>query len=50
MVLKDYLTRYGLNGGIVRYDDKSEELCICMEQYSDDITSDDWDLLNEILP
>ena len=29
-VLKDYLDRYGLKGGIVRYDEKSEELCICI--------------------
>ncbi len=48
-VLKDYLDRYGLKGGIVRYDEKSEELCICMDSYSDDITSDDWKVLSEVL-
>lgn len=48
-VLKDYLDRYGLKGGIVRYDEKSEELCICLDNYSDDITSDNWKLLSEVL-
>lgn len=48
-VLKDYLTRYNLKGGIVRYDGKSEELCICMDTYSEDINSDSWKLLSEIM-
>lgn len=48
-VLKDYLNRYGLKGGIVRYDGKSEELCICMDTYSDDINSDSWVVLSDIL-
>lgn len=48
-VLKDYLTRYGLKGGIVRYDGKSEELCICMNSYSDDINSSDWEVLKNVL-
>lgn len=48
-VLKDYLNRYGLKGGIVRYDGKSEELCICMDAYSDDINSDCWEVLEHIL-
>lgn len=47
-VLKDYLSRYGLKGGIVRYDNKSEELCICTEHYSEDIKSDDWQILEQI--
>lgn len=47
-VLKDYLLRYGLKGGIVRYDSKSEELCICMEHYSDDIKSNDWQILEKV--
>lgn len=47
-VLKDYLSRYGLKGGIVRYDSKSEELCICMEHYSDNIKSDDWQILEQV--
>lgn len=48
-VLKTYLEKYGLNGGIVRNDDSTDELCICMENYSDDIQSDDWKLLEETL-
>lgn len=48
-VLKDYLTRYNLKGGIVRYDGKSEELCICMDIYSEDINSDSWVVLSDIL-
>ena len=48
-MLKDYLARYSLKGGIVRYDEKSEELCICMDSYSEDIESDDWVVLSSIL-
>lgn len=47
-VLKDYLVRYGLKGGIVRYDEKSEELCICMDEYSDDVNNDNWLVLSEV--
>lgn len=47
-VLKAYLTKYGLKGGFVRYDKQSEELCICTENYSDDIHSDYWKILREI--
>lgn len=49
VVLKDYLDRYGLKGGIVRYDEKSEELCICMGSYSDDIRDDCWKILSDII-
>ena len=48
-VLKAYLDKYKLKGGFVREDKRSQELCICMEHYSDDIESDDWKLLKEIL-
>lgn len=48
-VLKDYLKRYGLKGGIVRYDEHSEELCICMDTYSDDINGTEWKVLSEVL-
>ena len=48
-VLKDYLDRYRLKGGIVRYDEKSEELCICMDNYSENINSDSWVVLSDIL-
>lgn len=47
-VLKSYLTKYGLHGGFVRYDKQSEELCICTENYSDDIHDEDWKLLREV--
>ena len=47
-VLKEYLDRYGLKGGIVRYDEKSEELCICMDSYSNDIRDDCWKVLSDI--
>ena len=47
-VLKAYLTKYGLKGGFVRYDKQSEELCICTDNYNDDIHSDDWNILSEI--
>ena len=48
-VLKDYLSRNGLKGGIVRYDAGSDELCLCSENYSDDIQSDDWKIFREVL-
>ena len=48
-VLKDYLERYGLKGGIVRFDEKSEELCICMDSYSYDIQNESWKVLREVI-
>lgn len=48
-VLKNYLERHNLKGGIVRNDDKSDELCICMDKYSDDINSKEWLLLSDVL-
>lgn len=36
-VLKAYLDEHGLKGGIVRNDATTDELCICMYHYSDDI-------------
>lgn len=49
-VLKAYLDGHGLKGGIVRNDATTDELCICMEHYSDDIGSDDWQVLESVLP
>lgn len=49
-VLKDYLTEHGLKGGIVRNDAATDELCICMDHYSDDIGNDDWQVLESVLP
>ena len=47
-VLKAYLEKYGLKGGIVRFDKNSDELCICTDNYSDDIHSNSWKLLGEV--
>lgn len=49
-VLKAYLNEHGLQGGIVRNDAVTDELCICMNNYSDDISSDDWQVLENVLP
>ena len=48
-VLKAYLEKYGLKGGIVRNDDSTDELCICMNNYSDNIQSNDWVILANII-
>lgn len=48
-VLKAYLEKCGMKGGIVRNDASTDELCICMENYSDDIQSDDWSVLSDII-
>ncbi len=48
-VLKNYLENYHLNGGIVRNDDSSDELCICMNEYAKDIKSENWELLRNVL-
>ena len=48
-VLKAYLEEHGLKGGIVRNDATTDELCICMDHYSDDISSDDWAILSDVL-
>lgn len=49
-VLKAYLEEHGLKGGIVRNDATTDELCICMDHYSDDIGSNDWQVLESVLP
>ncbi len=46
--LNAYLDKNNLNGGIVRYDNESQELCICQDGYNDDIRSDTWKLLSDI--
>ncbi|MNW33567.1 Type III restriction enzyme, res subunit [compost metagenome] len=48
-VLKNYLERYNLKGGFVRYDNKSNELCICTEKYSDNVDSSEWQLLSNVI-
>ena len=47
-VLQSYLKKHGIKGGFVRYDKQSEELCICTENYSDDIHSDGWEILKDV--
>ena len=48
-VLKAYLQKHSLKGGFVRYDKQSEELCICMEEYNEDIKSEQWELLSNAI-
>jgi type III restriction enzyme len=48
-VLKDFLQRHGMKGGFVREDKKSGELCICTEEYSDDVSSSFWSLLRDVI-
>lgn len=47
-ILKGYLAKCGLKGGFVRYDKQSEELCICIDNYDDNIHSDNWKLLSKL--
>lgn len=49
-VLKAYLQKHNLKGGFVRKDKQSQELCICTDQYSDDIHGTDWNLLKKVFP
>lgn len=46
--LKNYLQHHHLKGGFVRYDKDSETLCICTDNYSDDISSSSWQILSEL--
>ena len=46
--LKRYLNKYNLKGGFVRFDKQSEELCICIDNYNEDIHSNDWKILSEV--
>ena len=48
-VLKNYLAKHGLHGGFVREDKGSFELCICMDEYSEDVKSDSWKLLSQVI-
>lgn len=48
-VLKSYLNKHNLKGGFVRKDKSNNELFICMKNYNDDISSDEWELLEDIL-
>lgn len=46
--LKAYLEKYNLKGGFVREKKDENELCICIEQYSDDLSDDNWLLLEDV--
>jgi type III restriction enzyme len=48
-VLKAYLQKYSKQGGIVRLNKHDMQLCICTENYSDDIHSASWKLLEDVL-
>lgn len=48
-VLKKYLDENNLKGGFVRLDKRSDELCICLEKYDENIQSKNWLLLKEVL-
>lgn len=48
-VLKAYLQKHHIKGGFVRKDKESQELCICTEQFNDNIQSDNWQLLETVL-
>ncbi|WHZ05850.1 DEAD/DEAH box helicase family protein [Neobacillus sp. YX16] len=48
-VLKRYLHKHNLKGGFVRKDKSNNELFICMNNYNDDISSDEWQLLEDNL-
>lgn len=48
-VLKAYLQKHNLKGGFVRFDCNSDELCICTENYSDDISSTYWQVIETVL-
>jgi len=47
--LYQYITQNNLKGGFVRKDEKSGELCICTKDYTDDISSNNWQLLSEVI-
>lgn len=48
-ILKDYMNRYQLHGGVVRQDKQSGKLCICTDVYSDNIHDECWKLLSDVL-
>ncbi|WP_010529482.1 DEAD/DEAH box helicase family protein [Lentibacillus jeotgali] len=48
-ILKRYLNKHDLKGGFVRKDKSNNELFICMDSYHDDISSEEWMLLDEAL-
>lgn len=47
-VLEAFLKKRQLKGGFVRKDKQSQELCICMNGFNDNIQSDSWRLLETV--
>ncbi|NYV68147.1 DEAD/DEAH box helicase family protein [Bacillus sp. Gen3] len=47
--LKRYLEKNDLKGGFVRKDKSNNELFICVDNYSDDISGEEWQLLSDII-
>lgn len=48
-LLVKYLKKNNLKGGFVRKDKSSNELFICQDNYSPDINSDSWELLEDVI-
>ena len=48
-VLQKYLKKHNLNGGFVRQDKASLELLICTGDYNDDVSSNAWKVLREVM-
>ena len=48
-VLQNYLTKHNIHGGFVRQDKASMELLICTGTYNDDVASEAWKVLRDIL-
>ena len=48
-ILQKYLAKRKLHGGFVRQDKSSMELLFCADKYTDDLHSDAWKLLSEVL-
>lgn len=48
-ILKKYLLKHDLKGGFVRFDKATQELFICMNNYIDDINSNEWQLLSDVI-
>ena len=48
-VLQEYLKKQNLHGGFVRQDKSSMELLICIDDYNDDVSSDAWKVLKEVV-
>jgi len=47
-VLKQYLDKHNLKGGFVRKDKSNNELFICLDNYSDDISGEEWQLVSDV--